>query len=222
MTTATAIDTLLSYTDNVDATDADNANRRLRFLQYLQEAVEDVWNYYDWTFKYSSGTVAVGLGDDDAALPGDFAEFGNHGGIWLGAQKVREVAFRELITGKQTNVFAQTSNPAVFALASMDAATGSKVIWLPVATGAYTLDVFYITRPLTLLDADDLTGNLWSIPTEYHNTVLLPGAAHKIKRDQGESGDYWSQYERGLAYMVKRERERKTTVSRMPRAVSSW
>lgn len=221
MTSSSAIDTLLSFTDNVDATDGDNAVRRTRFLQYLQEVNDDVWNFYDWTFKYTSATKVATIAASSIVLPTNFAEFGNHGGVWLGTSQLMEISLRDLTMGRQAGVFPGTSAPGIFAMAGMDS-TGAKKLELPVASTAYTLTLFFIARPYTLADLTTSSNNLQYIPAEYHNTVIIPGTAYKIHRDKGEQADYWDQYQRGLGYMVKRERERKTVVSRMPRAVNSW
>jgi hypothetical protein len=49
--------------------------------------------------------------------------------------------------------------------------------------------------------------------------VLVPGTIVKTKRSKGDLGDWAEEFKRGLAFMTLRERPRKSTVQRMPKAV---
>jgi hypothetical protein len=68
---------------------------------------------------------------------------------------------------------------------------------------------------------EEITGisPLLAIPNTYHFTVLLPGVIAKARKVTGDTRDWYGEYQRGLAYMVSREIQRRSITKRLPRAM---
>ena len=231
MTTSGLIDVVLNVTDNVSSTDADNATRRLRILQYAQEVCNEVRAMQDWSFKYVIASLTGTAGNNFIDIPSATAvieSLGDHGNLYRDTTKMHEVALGHLFKARQTglatypasDIFSWGSTNA----ASTDADDTEFRIFLAVTLSANTTYSLYaVAAPPTLVDITDATNKLpLAIPSAFHNTVVLPGVIAKVKREKGEQGNYWDVYQKGIADMASRLRQRKTVANRMPRAVSSW
>lgn len=225
MTAAALLDLILSYTDNTSATDADNAVRRTRVLQALQEIYEEVWNFREWRFKLTSGTITVLASTSAIAMPSDFLDMGSEGAIYgPDSRKLREIPAQELLEWRTFGI-GRGSPSDCFSIFNFDATSGLPLFQIPnVVNGNTAFTVWYNRVAPTVADsATAATSKLHFIPVQYHNTVLLPGVVAKIRKQKGDTRDWAAQYQSGLAYMVLRERPRKTAVQQMPRAiVGSW
>lgn len=80
-------------------------------------------------------------------------------------------------------------------------------------------DASVLAQPLvfTTLTASNV---LNQIPSQYHHTVLLPGVISRTRRSKGDTRNWEKDYREGLAKMIAQERQRKSTLQRMPRAIS--
>lgn len=216
METDDLIDNVLAYTDNVSAIDGDNATRRLRYLLYTQQVVDEVWNQRDWAFKYKRGTLAVSASGTD--LPADFQEFGNQGGVYdANGRMLHEISPQEANVVNESGI--SSSVPDSFMVIGQNA--GAKQIRLSAPPGgSVTLTLWYIKTSPVLTDGSD--GGLLEIPVAYHHTVLLPGVVARSRKNKGDSRDWFVDYQRGLAYMVARERSLRTTTQRLPLATGNW
>lgn len=225
MTAAALLDLVLSYTDNISATDADNAVRRTRVLQALQEIYEEVWNFREWRFKLTSGTVTVLNNTSSIAMPSDFLDMGSEGAVYSAAGiKMVEQPAQRLLEWRQLGI--GTGSPVdTFAIFNFDATSGLPLFQLPnTVSGNTAFTVWYNRVAPTLADSvTAATSKLHFIPAQYHNTVLLPGVVAKIRKQKGDTRDWAGQYAAGLTSMALRERPRKTAVQQLPRAiVGSW
>lgn len=63
------------------------------------------------------------------------------------------------------------------------------------------------------------TCSLMFIPPTYHFTVMLPGVIAKARKVKGDTRDWEADYQKGLAFMVNREIQRRSITKRLPRAV---
>ncbi len=222
MDTQTLISNILNFYDQVSSSDGDNTNRRARLLQFSQEAFDEVWNYEDWPFTYTTGTVTVSAAASSADLPADFMEFGTMGGIWDNASfdQLAEwtpvQAYGRVVSGQAGD------NLRAVASFGTNASTGRMTINLPGPAGsAMTLKLLYRKLPPTLVDTTSTSSNLWQIPAAYHNTVLIPRVASKTRTSHGDGVDYMADYKQNLGKMVARELPRKTTIQRMPRTATA-
>lgn len=225
MTSSALLDLILSYTDNISATDADNATRRLRVLQALQEIYEEVWNFREWRFKLTSGTITVLATTSSIAFPSDFLDMGSEGAVYSNTGiKMVEKPAQELLEWRQLGI--GTGSPVdTYAIFNFDATSGLPLFQIPnTVTSNTAFTVWYNRTAPTLADSTTpATSKLHFIPAQYHNTVLLPGVVAKIRKQKGDTRDWAAQYSQGLAYMTLRERPRKTAVQQLPRAtVGSW
>lgn len=218
MTTSALIDLLLNYTDNTSSADADNSTRRTRLLQYIQETVDEIWGAREWEFKRRSTTVSVTANSAD--MPSDFGEFGVQGGVWGS-----DGQWWEEVNPQVLDDMRQAGNTAdrVFAIYGQNTTSGVKKIQTLTQGSALTLTVVYFATPPTLVDATDSTNNLFLIPAQYHNSVVLTGARAKTELSLGDSRSEFDQaYRRGLAQMINQERSRKQAVVRIPMATGMW
>lgn len=223
------IDIILKYEDSLSSVDADNTVRRGRIRQAAQETVEDVWNASDFPFKYvfSSGTIAIDS-DGIGGLPTDFADTGMQGGVYLvsNGRALIEVPPQVVHSMKEST----NRSGSMYVYAIFGATAGIKLLIVPPQLANTTLHIWYQTLPPTILDADDVTvmdvttySGTERIPSQYHNTVLIPGIRARLKKSKGDSRDFQSEYKRGLAYMIARERPRRSSVQRLPYALGgAW
>lgn len=223
MTTGDLIDRILQFTDNVDAADPANDQRRLRHLQYCQEVFDDVWHYRPWLFKMRVlDPLTIPDGAGEVVLPLDFEALGPNGGVFHkdNMRRIREIDYRDLITKKRLNL--QAGNPPeVFAIGGLDTTTGQDMINILHNSGDVVLLMHYEAAPVTLVDNDigDGSDGLWQIPARYHRSVLLQGVHARVAKSQGDTRDWYSAYQRGLAYMIAREQKLTSEVQQFPRAV---
>ncbi len=58
------------------------------------------------------------------------------------------------------------------------------------------------------------------IPSQYHHTVILPGVIARTRRSKGDTRNWEADYRDGLKRMIAQERQRKSTIQQVPRAIS--
>ena len=63
------------------------------------------------------------------------------------------------------------------------------------------------------------TSVLAVVPLTYHFSVLIPGVIAKARKVKGDTRDWEGEFQKGLAYMVNREIQRRSVVKRLPRVV---
>lgn len=213
----TFINTGITNYDSVSSSDADNTARRARWLQYLQEAVDEIWIKEDWNFSYKTGTVSISAASDSGDLPSDFMEFGSKGGIWDNntlkpMPEVRPVeAYGGVVEGLAGD------NELVVSEYGNNTSTAVKTLRLMGNAGSsMTLKILYRKIAPTITDASGNGSSLWQIPSQYHNTVLMPLVVSKIRKSHGDSREYMDRYLENYGRMVARERSRKTTTQYMP------
>lgn len=207
------IDDVMQYVYNISAADADNTDRRARVLQYYQDTVDEVWLVREWPFSFKEATVAIGS-DGSGTLPTDYLELGSLGGVYdTNGVKLEEIPFPAL---KSKLIRGQTqAPPREFAIFSNGAAM--KIRTLGSNTNVYFQ---YRTTPITVTDA---AAAPTPIPEGHHNSVLLAGTAAKAAHSIGDPRQEWEQsFQAGLRRMMLTERPRKTSIQKMPRAISMW
>lgn len=74
---------VLAYTDNISPTDTDYADRRIRVTNLLQELFEEVVTASEWTWRRKTAQLTVLATTGFIAVPSDFGQLGNYGGIHL-------------------------------------------------------------------------------------------------------------------------------------------
>lgn len=222
MTSSALIDLIINYTDNVSASDADNATRRLRVLQALQEIFDQVWNFREWRFRLTNATVTVLANGNNVVVPSDFQDFGEHGAVYDSAgRRLVEVTPQQLLEYRETGIGAGAVVNS-YALFDFDSTTGLPLFQVPNSVGSANTNFkfWYNKTSPTLGDSTTpSTSKLHFIPAQYHNTVLLAGVIAKIRKVKGDTRDWASEFQQGLAYMTLRERPRKPTVHQVPKAI---
>jgi len=223
------IDIILKYEDSLSSVDADNTVRRGRIRQAIQETTDDVWNSSDFPFKYVFEPEALTVDTSGrCAVPSDFADIGIQGGLYLvsNGRLLSEVPPQFVSSTKE----ATNRSGSMYVYSSFGFNQGIKILQFPSQLIGAALHLYYMTIPPTILDADNVTvGDVTTysgserIPSQYHNTVIIPGARAKLKKSKGDMRDFLSEYKRGLAYMISRERPRRSTVQRLPYALGgAW
>jgi len=219
------LNTAGSYTEWIDPTDADYTARRLYWLQLLQEVFDEVWNYRPWPWKLRNDQITVPLADGFEPMPEDYQELGEQGGVYLVGSAdgwpLEEVSPQQ-IQGERASGAGATSTPDHFAIFGFDVATGLPLIQLPPLGSAVNLDIWFYANPTLLVD-DSTSSGLTDIPLAYHQTVLLAGLVAKLRRNKGDDRDWQALFDKGLAWMVTREKPRKNTPRSMPRSmIGQW
>jgi len=215
MTADEIIDAVAAYVYDVNEDDPDNVERRARLLQYLQEVYDEVWLFREWAFTYRTATTTITGTNGTADLPADYLELGVQGKIF--DQDGRELLEDTYPDIRQAQLRGHIENPPCrFAIFSLDT-DGNKIL-TPLTGTNYTIDLLYRCLPETL--ADDVSPTV-KIPASHHNTVLVMGTAAKAARSVGDPRPDWeSAYRAGLQRMIIVERSRKTSIQRLPRAIS--
>lgn len=213
MTGAEIIDTVMSYTYNITPNDPGNAARRLRVLNYLQDTFDEVWMMREWAFSFKDTTVNIDGASGVAAVPDDYLELGVQGGVYNAqGDKLRETPFvyiKQLILNGNSQ-----SPPELFAIVSNGAALE---IHTPIIGSDYTVNLQYRYQPVTL--TDDTAEP--PIPRAHHNSVLVAGTAAKAARSLGDPRpDDEQSYKQAINRMIVVERSRKTSIQKLPRAMS--
>ena len=222
MTVAAAISAVLNYTDNVPATDAGNAGRRLRILRWLQETLEFVWNFRAWRFTYTTSSSISVDSSGVAILPTDFGQFGNKGGLFIPATGE---TLSESMNAKDlySRFLAGVRNQQEFAMLGFDTTTHApKIQTLMVST---TIAALYCKQAPTLADSTTLPADDsldLPIPQDYHNSVLIAGAASKSKVSKGDVRDFKSDFLVGLDMMCRKEQPMQGDAQELPLSRTGW
>ncbi len=200
MDAGTLITNLLTYTEGVIDTPTDAAfyvnRRRAKF--HAQRAVNYVWGYRNWAFKWvtdAAVTVTAGVGD----LPSNFLSFGKSGGAFLGAglpilrwKSPKDMAALRAAIG-------QSGQPNFYSIAAtvplIGTTGGTRTIYTyPLDTR--TLTLVYERKCPTLLDstlpedAADLAtygSGLEEIPEPWHLSVIYEGTVYFSMLDKGNA-----------------------------------
>jgi hypothetical protein len=221
------IDKLITLDENTDSTDGDNAGERVRILQYMQEVMEYVWNQGEFKFKVTGPTtltVPAGSASSPSkvALPTDFATFGKLGAVYetSGNRQLEEISMTELLQTWGSN--ASHALPLQFAvIGDLDSNTSASTIrpyflGVPNLSAEATVRLWYQAVTPILVDATGDTNNLYKLPIQYHNSVILPGVRVKLARSKGDGRDWNDQFQAGLRSLIAQETPRRSTVQRLP------
>jgi hypothetical protein len=221
--TDTLIDTLLEKYDQISSSDTDNTARRARYLQFAQNALDEIWISGDYSFTYKTGTVSFTAAGDTADLPADFMEFGEVGGIFNDSTDTQlgEVRPVEAYSGVISSLSGE--NEDVVAVYGQNTSTGRQTIkFMGNAVVTTTINLLYRYCAPTLADTTGTNSNLWQLPLAFHNPVLLPKILTQISDSHGGLKDYEREYQRGLAFMARRTRSRKTVTQQLPNQMRTW
>jgi len=219
--TKTLIDAVLNYTDNIGATDADNATRRARMLQYAQEVWDYVWLYADWHWAYRTATGGSVGSDGVMAVPTGFSRFGGKGGLFNAANGRKCEEEYDMAMFQHRYLGGYRDNLEKFTRWGQNTTTGAQQFRFYATSG--TITSVYLAVPPTLVDIDDTTtNNLFFIPAQYHNTVLLPGIVAKTRTSKGDMRDFDKDFLKGLGLMHAKEVVNQTGAQMLPLTRGMW
>lgn len=139
----------LAFGDNVDPTDADYRPRRRRFLEWCQNTWNDVWNLNDWRWKRTLGTLTFASGSYEAALPDDFGNLPEQGGIFFGGKRIGTVNDQIIQDVQQGGGGGQS--PLIVSLAGWSTTLRKPVVQLNVQ-GPQSLPIYYNKKAPQLAD----------------------------------------------------------------------
>jgi hypothetical protein len=215
--------------DNVPPASADYTLRRRKALAFLRELLDEVWWMRDWPRRRRTGTVTVGAGDAFAAVPADFQSLGPGGGLWHPTSGAVLAEVAESVIFDRRSGGSTTDAPDVFAIFDVDPATYRPRLQFPPNTAELTFTIRYQALPPRILDPGDPNSGIepgdeedmaiGAIGAEYHQSVLAPGLAARLREQKGDSRWQYlnGRFETGKAGMLKEEaRAQSDRVRQMP------
>jgi hypothetical protein len=177
--------------------------------------VDHVWNFRDWNFAYTQGTVTTAA-NADIALPATIGPLGKDGGIWISdssnprppLQWIPYHRYRDLILSRP-----RTSTPRLYAEATQDLDNDNEKRWILLyPTNEVSRDFAYSARllPPTCVDeSSPSTDQLFQIPLPWRRLVIYEWAVYFSMKEAGniQSRTEQLQLAQGvLGEMVREER----------------
>jgi hypothetical protein len=190
------VNDLASYADETDATVYTvPPSRQRRLGHYVQRAMDEIWGYRPWSFKYAlHGPFSFSNGFAD--IPDNFANIGDNGMMWNEEANSREpwaeVAMQDMVALRATG---RDKGKRWFTVGLLDQAAAatdqfSRQLWIPkddVTFGSFKL--FFEMNP-RMFDLDNLSGEPVPLPELFHNT-LFAGALAKLQQAKGDPLPIW-------------------------------
>jgi len=190
------VDDLASYADETDATTYTvPPSRQRRLGHYVQRAMDEIWGYRPWSFKYAlHGPFTFSNGF--ATLPDNFANIGDNGMLWNDGDNSKapwaEVAMQDMVAlraaGRQTEK--KWFTVGLLDQAATATAQFTRQLWIPkndVSFGSFML--FFELNP-RMFDLTDLANEEVPLPELFHN-VLFAGALAKLQQAKGDPQPIW-------------------------------
>lgn len=217
MTPKTAIDIVVRSRDGTDPAAAANANRRIDLLDYLNHLTAFVHNYREWSWTWSGATTVTVLANArTVAVPADFQEFGQNGGLFNASTKTRLKEISPYLLDRIRLEGNAGSNLNVFCVRR-------ELIELPfVVTSNLVLTPIYRVAPEVFSDHN--SGATMLIPDRYCRTVIVPGLTRAGQQSKDDARPDWaSELRDGLSQMCAQDNPGKTTLRRWPISIpGSW
>lgn len=219
MDTASAIARCLKFVDGVDPTVGTHTSRREKYLQIAQQGVIEISNARQglyWTRGILTPTIAA-LGSS-VSLGATFKEVGRDGKVYITA--LADEGRMEWAPPHQVQAEQRRNHPVpqpeIYSIFDKDT-NGYPMLQTPPVSAATPLTIYCRLKAPTLTDAGTDSG-LELIPEEYVYTVLLPYMRWHGFDDLGDDrARLWERrFEKGLADMVKTEKEGKETAQSVP------
>jgi hypothetical protein len=158
-----AIDAILEHTLEVDPRDYNAIRLRRRVWLRSIEALQEIWDSWDWDFRYRVDvSLTLPSGDNEVSAPSDFHSIAYEGAMWIPAQ-------RTPVLERPSNWLMEyrRANPTVTGVPEYFAAFGESDTGIPMlrfdklASGDVVLQLDYERRPPALTDRpDDLAGTV--------------------------------------------------------------
>jgi hypothetical protein len=172
------IDALIEHSEEVDPRDYNAIRLRRRVWLRAIEIVQEVWDSWDWDFRYKVGeSLTLTAGQNSVTAPSDFHSIAYEGSLWVPSRNwnIREVPANVLMEYRRMNSSA-VGIPQYFAV------FGGTDAGLPViqfdrnADTTYTLALDYEKRPPRLLDRPDAVTAVAS-----DDASTLPEGVYRLK-----------------------------------------
>lgn len=184
MTATEIIDQIIARVLNTPATDGDITNLRTRALEWTTEVCADFRDSYDFSWRYRTENVTIAGGDASSALPERFADVGPSGSVI----RVSDGVPLTFISPDEMRVIQMdsgtvTSTPGVYSVYDFDEEEFRDKIQIPTAAGDVILSLTYLYTPPTLIDDED-DDSLEHIPSQYHQSVIIPGVRALAKNQE--------------------------------------
>lgn len=209
MTIDEAISQVIGYIDNAAPTDAANADRKVRSLQYIQETFNDVYYHAEWWFRWAVFSVTILSGDAGTVLDSEFSDLpaeSDGGTVYNTAtgDQLRIVRPSQVLE-LQYQVGYSTPTPKICAVFGQEAASPYRpLIQVPTVSQNVSLEVNAHKKPPVLVQGGT---TLNRIPSQWHQSVIIPGARMLAQKSKGDIKEWQSHYERGLQRMKAAENQ---------------
>jgi hypothetical protein len=190
-----------------------SAAQRLRITRAAQRAADFIWNFRDWPWAYTSGTVSVAA-TEDIAMPATVGPLGKDGGIWISdsnnprppLQWIPYHRFRDLALSR-----GRTAEPRVYAEAGQGASDEKRwVLLYPFNDATRTFAYSARLLPPTLVDESSPSSDkLFLIPLPWRRTVVYEWTVYYLMKEAGNIQSRSEQLQlaqEALSEMVREER----------------
>lgn len=216
MTPKAAIDLVIRLRDG-HAPSAATADRRFQALEFLNHANAFINGFLPWSWSWTESPFTIDAGDRVANLPDDFLEFGQHGGMFDAAQKIR---YREISWLEMSRIRMESSGanpPRVFCVRGANIEIPFDTSSVLVLTGFYRMTTPVYTDPEE--DTDELL-----LPERFCRLVLIPGLTRAMQQSKDDARPDWaSELRDGLASMAVADNPQRSTVVRWPLSIpGAW
>lgn len=220
MTTSALIDALLTHWEEIPATTAEQATMRARILALAQEIVQEIWDYAEWEFRHRSGTLTLPSGAYVVDGPTDFQTTGQSGGLFVDSQRTEIRWMDPLHLHRERELRAVQNNtvPKFYSIDNTGTTSGyARFVFDITASGSVTINIYYLATPPVLVDTTGSTNGLDKIPTEYHQSVVIPGCRWLIALSSGDgrTAELLVIYQHALARMKSRRRPGQESLERI-------
>lgn len=185
------VDDLASFADETDATTYTlPLSRQNRLMHYVQRAIDEIWNYRPWNFKYALfGPFSFVNGK--GTLPDRFSNIGDNGMLWDESANSREpyaeVAMQDMVALRASG---RQGSKKWFTVGLLDQTeTGqqqfTRQLWIADDSYAGSFKLFYEMAPRMVALIDEVP-----FPELFHNT-LFAGALAKLQQAKGDPLPIW-------------------------------
>jgi hypothetical protein len=204
-----AIDQAIQFMDNLPSGDGDNAARRTRYLSLLIESVDEIRQETALpSMLAESDEIDVDAADSFAELPDDFGAVSTSGTVILVStgDEMDWVPEKEIIAARRGRSGA-TSVPGVYSIFGVDDTSFAQLIQFPPLSTGISVRVLYLTSTPALDDSTNADNLKIAIPSQYHQSVLIPLLRSKVEMGKSDSraSEYYQLYEKAVRRMKRQE-----------------
>jgi hypothetical protein len=188
MTTDALVDAIMDDVLEVSSSDSTYTAQRARVLRIAQGALQNIWHADEWEFReVTAATMTLTVSTYSAVTPSDFHSLGSNGSLWIQNDYELQKADPKWINRLRKQKGTTTGRPQHFAISGQDSSTKRPTILFDsISDATLTLEIDYLSKCPTLVDAADSTNKLDLLPDEHAESVLKPAVIELVSSSQGD------------------------------------